>query len=121
MPQSKAGLTKCLPKIDRFPSLHVLPTELNWSRYARNRSLSYSEQPHPRLGSTRPLPQPQVCDGTGSESPSDTYGLVAGLSSLPGTAASAALKPLREWVPSQKGLVVEPPQRHRANGRFGIA
>jgi hypothetical protein len=41
---------------------------------------SYSEQPHQRLGSTRPLPQPQVCGGTGPESPSDTYALVAGLS-----------------------------------------
>ncbi len=41
---------------------------------------SYSEQPHSRLGSTRPLRQPQVCGGTGAESPSDTYGLVAGLS-----------------------------------------
>src|SRR5882757_3642913 len=76
------------------------------------------EATHPRLGSTRPLLQPLACGGT--EGPSDTYGLVAGLSWLPGTAASAALKPLREWVPSQKGFVVEPPQRHRANGRFGI-
>jgi hypothetical protein len=41
---------------------------------------SYSQQPHPRLGSSRPLPQLQVCGGTGSESPSDTYALVAGLS-----------------------------------------
>jgi hypothetical protein len=40
------------------------------------------------------------------------YVLVAGLSGLPGTAASAALKPVFEWVPSQNGLVVEPPQRH---------
>jgi hypothetical protein len=79
------------------------------------------EQPHPRPGITRRLLQPLVCGGTGSESPSDTYGLVAGLSWLPGIAASAALKPLREWVPSQNGFVVEPPQRHRANGRFGIA
>lgn len=77
------------------------------------------EATHLRLGITRPLLQPVVCGSTGS--PSDTYGLVAGLSWLPGTAASAALKPLRECVPSQKGFVVEPPQRHKANGRFGIA
>jgi hypothetical protein len=50
----------------------------------------------------------------------NTYDLVAGLSWLPGTAASAALKPVREWVPSQNGLVVEPPHLHRANGRLGI-
>lgn len=41
----------------------------------------------------------------------------AGLSPLPGTAASAAWNPTLEWVPSQNGLVVEPPQRHKANGR----
>src|ERR1700686_1408359 len=51
----------------------------------------------------------------------NTYDLVAGLSWLPVTAASAALKPVREWVPSKKGLVGEPPHRHRANGRLGIA
>ena len=33
------------------------------------------------------------------------------------TARSAASKPILECVPSQKGLVVEPPQRHRATGR----
>lgn len=52
--------------------------------------------------------------------PGDFYVLIAGLSWLPGTAASAALKPVFEWVPSQKGLVVEPPQRQRAKGRFVI-
>src|SRR5438445_274434 len=30
------------------------------------------------------------------------------------TAASAALKPTLLWVPSQKGFVTEPPQRHSA-------
>jgi hypothetical protein len=45
---------------------------------------------------------------------------VAGLSPLPGTAASAAWKPVLECVPSQKGLVVDPPQRQSANGRFAI-
>ena len=45
---------------------------------------------------------------------------IAGLSWLPGTAASAALKPAFECVPSQKGLVIEPPQRHSANGRLEI-
>jgi len=44
----------------------------------------------------------------------------AGLSALPGTAASAAWNPFRECVPSQNGLVVDPPQRHSAKGRFGI-
>jgi hypothetical protein len=44
----------------------------------------------------------------------------AGLSWRPGTAASAALKPAFECVPSQKGLVIEPPQRHSANGLLGI-
>src|SRR5580698_7110176 len=34
----------------------------------------------------------------------------AGLSWLPGTAVSAALKPILVWVPSQKGLLVEAPQ-----------
>jgi hypothetical protein len=29
----------------------------------------------------------------------------------------AASKPIFEWVPSQNGLVVEPPQRHSAIGR----
>jgi imidazolonepropionase-like amidohydrolase len=42
------------------------------------------------------------------------------VSPLPGTAASAAENPVRECVPSQNGLVVEPPQRHRAKGRFGM-
>ena len=37
----------------------------------------------------------------------------AGLSSLPGTDASAALKPIFECVPSQKGFFVEAPHRHR--------
>ena len=44
----------------------------------------------------------------------------AALSPLAGTAASAAAKPIFEWVPSQNGLVVEPPQRQSANGRFAI-
>jgi hypothetical protein len=44
-------------------------------------------------------------------------GLQAGLSSLPGTAASAASNPILLWVPSQKGLVVEAPHRHSAIGR----
>ena len=39
--------------------------------------------------------------------PARFYGLAAGLSWLPATAASAALKPVRECVPSQNGLVVE--------------
>src|SRR5580765_7347935 len=44
----------------------------------------------------------------------------AAFSSLPVTAASAAAKPIFECVPSQNGLVVEPPQRHSANGRLAI-
>ena len=41
----------------------------------------------------------------------------AGLSSAAGpTAASAAENPILECVPSQNGLVVEPPQRQSANG-----
>ena len=44
----------------------------------------------------------------------------AGLSPLPGTAASAAAKPILECVPSQNGLFVDPPHRHSANGRLGI-
>jgi len=39
--------------------------------------------------------------------------LLAGLSVLPGTAASAALNPIFEWVPSQKGLLVDAPHRQR--------
>jgi hypothetical protein len=37
--------------------------------------------------------------------------LLSGLSRLPGTAASAALKPLHERVPSQKGFVVRDVQK----------
>jgi hypothetical protein len=37
----------------------------------------------------------------------------AGFSALPGTTASAALNPIFECVPSQKGLFVEAPQRQR--------
>jgi hypothetical protein len=48
------------------------------------------------------------------------FGQVAGLSSEPGTAASAAWKPTFECVPSQNGLFVDPPQRHNLNGRFEI-
>lgn len=44
----------------------------------------------------------------------------AGRSRLPGTAASAAAKPVRECVPSQNGLVDEPPQRQSAKGRLGM-
>ena len=40
----------------------------NWSRM-HGMARFYSQPPHPRLGSTRPLPQPQVCSGTCSESP----------------------------------------------------
>ena len=42
----------------------------------------------------------------------------AGLSPESFTAASAAVKPIRECVPSQNGLFVEAPQRHNANGRL---
>jgi hypothetical protein len=44
----------------------------------------------------------------------------AGLSAESAIAASAAANPIFEWVPSQNGLFVDPPQRQSANGRFGI-
>src|SRR5438105_2728803 len=36
------------------------------------------------------------------------------------TAASAAWNPSLEWVPSQKGLVTEPPQRHSEKAGFPV-
>jgi succinate dehydrogenase/fumarate reductase flavoprotein subunit len=49
-------------------------------------------------------------------SASRTPGCSAGRypSAEPGTACSAAWKPTFEWVPSQKGLVVDAPQRQSA-------
>src|SRR5207253_10390431 len=65
-----------------------------------------------RSGGDRPVrPASRESDG------GSTY---AGLSALPGTAASAAWNPTFECVPSQNGLVVDPPHRHSANGRFAI-
>ena len=45
----------------------------------------------------------------------------AGWSRDPGTAASAAWKPIFECVPSQNGFVVDAPQRHSAIGRLEIS
>ena len=36
------------------------------------------------------------------------------------TALSAAWNPMRLWVPSQKGLVPDPPQRQRENVLFPV-
>ena len=47
--------------------------------------------------------------------------MLAGLSALPGDRGLGCLQTRSfECVPSQNGLLVEPPQRHSANGRFGI-
>src|ERR1017187_8497031 len=51
-----------------------------------------------------------VCDGLYSAG----NGLDAA-SSIFFTAASAAWKPILEWVPSQNGLFTDPPQRHSEN------
>src|SRR5438067_4334424 len=47
-------------------------------------------------------------------SKSSTVGSRAYFSADSGTAFSAALNPILEWVPSQKGLVVDAPHRQRA-------
>ena len=52
-----------------------------------------------------------VCPDPGIRGLSRTVG---GFASDSATARSAAWKPILEWVPSQNGLVVDPPHRHRA-------
>jgi hypothetical protein len=44
---------------------------------------------------------------------SGEYIFIGTYSWLSGTACSAAAKPILEWVPSQKGFLVDAPQRHK--------
>ena len=81
---------------------------------APNGALLIADTENHRIRRVAPDGTISTVAGTGSEGYNGDSGWLTGRQAPRATACSAASNPIFEWVPSQNGFVVDPPQRQSA-------